>query len=154
VQDATECIRYLRTNNFAVDVLLVDMHLGETMTGSGKNSLALLNTSIIPNHIIIIYRYILYILFSGYSALTPHHTNSSYPPLFNADLTRELRTTYGLTRPLIIGLNRDRAGVEEKFVASGGDAAWGKPLPPVGIVNARLLTLMHARAMLSSLQEG
>ena len=80
VQDATECIRYLRTNNFAVDVLLVDMHLGEAMTGSGKNSLALLNTSIIPNHIIIVYIYILYILFSGYLALTPHHTNSSYPP--------------------------------------------------------------------------
>lgn len=74
VQDATECIRYLRTNNFAVDVLLVDMHLGEAMTGSGKNCLALL----IPNPIII-YRYILYILFSGYPALTPHHTNSSYP---------------------------------------------------------------------------
>ena len=104
VQDGTECIRYLRANAFAVDVLLVDMHLGAAMTGS--------------------------------------------------DLTRELRATYGLTRPLIIGLNRDRAGIENQFVKNGGDAAWSKPLPPANIINARLVTLIHARAMLSSLQES
>ena len=115
VQDGTECIRYLRANAFAVDVLLVDMHLGAAMTGSDMHLGAAMTGS---------------------------------------DLTRELRATYGLTRPLIIGLNRDRAGTENQFVKNGGDAAWSKPLPPANIINARLVTLIHARAMLSSLQES
>jgi len=99
VRDATECIAHLRERGFDnVDVLLVDMQLGEEMTGS--------------------------------------------------DLVCELRTTYGMQRQVFIGLNRDRDAIEIRFMTSGADAAWSKPVPTVDVINLRILQLLQARAIL------
>ena len=68
-----------------------------------------------------------------------------------ADLVKELRTSFGMTRQLFIGLNRERSNIEGGFVACGADTAWSKPLPYTEIIRSRIDKLLAARRMLVAL---
>lgn len=70
------------------------------------------------------------------------------------ELVLQIRNALGMTRALIVGLNRAREEIEKEFCACGADASWGKPLPPVEIIRSRLASLMISRSMLVSLQDA
>jgi CheY-like chemotaxis protein len=59
------------------------------------------------------------------------------------DFVKMLREGLGLSRQVIIGLNRDYREVEKSFLIAGADTAWSKPLPnkEIGLNRIRQLIL-------------
>ena len=69
-------------------------------------------------------------------------------------LVRELRGPgCDFQAPVIIGLNRSRRDTEVRFILSGADSAWAKPLPPQEVFCRRLEVLVAARRVLAEVLE-
>ena len=69
-------------------------------------------------------------------------------------LVRELRgPECDFQAPVIIGLNRSRRDTEVRFIVSGADSAWAKPLPPQDVFCRRLEVLVAARRVLAEVLE-
>ena len=67
-------------------------------------------------------------------------------------LVRELRGPgCDFHAPVIIGLNRSRTDTEVRFIVSGADSAWAKPLPPKELISQRVEVLVAARKLMCKL---
>ena len=73
--------------------------------------------------------------------------------LMGDELVREIRAGPGCDfhAPVIIGLNRSRTDTEVRFIVSGADSAWAKPLPPKELISQRVEVLVAARKLMCKL---
>jgi CheY-like chemotaxis protein len=76
--------------------------------------------------------------------------------LMGDKLVREIRAGPGcnLHAPVIIGLNRSRTDTEVRFIVSGADSAWAKPLPPNELISQRVEVLVAARKLMCELVDA